>query len=55
MLRRAMTSKARYLLLPAAGLALGLALGLAHRVMADKPESLGSEVPLQDARLMAEG
>jgi carboxyl-terminal processing protease len=49
-----MISKARYLLLPAAGLALGLALGLAHRVMADKPEPLGSEVPWQDARLLAE-
>jgi carboxyl-terminal processing protease len=54
MLRRPMIRKARYLLLPAAGLVLGLAL--AHRVMADKPEpdTPGRDVPWQDARLLAE-
>ena len=56
MLRRPMTRKARYLSLPAAGLALGLALGLAHRVMADKPAAGAArpDVPWQDARLLAE-
>jgi carboxyl-terminal processing protease len=49
-----MIRKARYLWLPAAGLSLGLSLGLAHRVMADKPEALGRDVPWQDARLLAE-
>ena len=54
-----MIRKARNLLLPAAGLAsvaLGLSLGLAHGVLADKPEPepLGRDLPWQDARMLAE-
>jgi carboxyl-terminal processing protease len=40
-------------LLLAVGIAIGLSLGLAHAVLADKPAALGSDLPWQDARMLA--
>src|SRR5580658_7466450 len=54
MLRRLMTKNTRHILLLAAGILIGLSLGLAHGVLADKPEALGKDLPWQDARLLAE-
>jgi carboxyl-terminal processing protease len=48
-----MMKKARNVFLLAAGIAIGLALGLARGVLADKPETLGKDLPWQDARLLA--
>jgi carboxyl-terminal processing protease len=54
MLRRLMTKNTRHILLLAAGILIGLSLGLARGVLADKPEALGKDLPWQDARLLAE-
>jgi carboxyl-terminal processing protease len=40
-------------LLLALGMAIGLSLGLAHAVLADKPAALGADLPWQDARMLA--
>jgi carboxyl-terminal processing protease len=49
-----MIRKSRSLLLLAAGIAIGLSLGLAHGVWADKPAARGADLPWQDARMLAE-
>ncbi|MGO9512199.1 MAG: S41 family peptidase [Steroidobacteraceae bacterium] len=49
-----MIKKTRTLLLLAVGISIGLSLGLAHGVRADKQETLGQDLPWQDARLFAE-
>jgi carboxyl-terminal processing protease len=54
MLRRVMINKMRNFVLLAVGVAIGLSLGLAHGVWADKSEPLGKDMPWQDARLLAE-
>jgi carboxyl-terminal processing protease len=54
MLRRLMTKNTRNILLLAVGILIGLSLGLARGVLADKPEALGKDLPWQDARLLAE-
>jgi carboxyl-terminal processing protease len=35
------------------GIAIGLSLGLAHGVLADKPAALGADLPWQDAHMLA--
>jgi carboxyl-terminal processing protease len=49
-----MGNKTRRVALLAAGLVIGLGLGLARGVLADKPPAPGQDVPWQDARLLAE-
>jgi carboxyl-terminal processing protease len=49
-----MGNKTRRVALLAAGLVIGLGLGLARGVLADKPPAPGRDVPWQDARLLAE-
>jgi carboxyl-terminal processing protease len=49
-----MGMKTRRVALFAAGLVIGLGLGLARGVLADKPPAPGQDVPWQDARLLAE-
>jgi len=49
-----MTKNTRHILLLAVGILIGLSLGLARGVLADKPEPLGKDLPWQDARLLAE-
>jgi carboxyl-terminal processing protease len=50
-----MSRNSRDLLLLAVGIIVGLSIGLAHGVFADKqPAPLGKDVPWQDARLLAE-
>jgi carboxyl-terminal processing protease len=49
-----MGNKTRRAALLAAGLVIGLGLGLARGVLADKPPAPGRDVPWQDARLLAE-
>jgi carboxyl-terminal processing protease len=49
-----MINKSGNLLLLALGVAIGLSLGLAHGVWADKPAALGADLPWQDARMLAE-
>jgi carboxyl-terminal processing protease len=49
-----MIIKSRNVLWLAAGIALGLSLGLAHGVLADKSATIGAELPWQDARMLAE-
>src|ERR1700733_10576027 len=49
-----MGNKTRRVALLAAGLVIGLGLGLARGVLADKPPTPGQDVPWQDARLLAE-
>jgi carboxyl-terminal processing protease len=49
-----MGNKTRRVALLATGLVIGLGLGLARGVLADKPPAPGQEVPWQDARLLAE-
>ena len=49
-----MTKNTRNILLLAVGILIGLSLGLARGVLADKPEALGKDLPWQDARLLAE-
>ena len=52
MLWSLMMNKSRNALLLAAGIAIGLSLGVARGVLADKPE-LGADMPWQDARMLA--
>ena len=54
MLPRLMITKSRNLKVLALCLSVGLSIGLARGVPADKPEPLGQNVPWQDARLLAE-
>src|SRR5579862_7329372 len=54
MLVALMGTKMRRAALLAVGLLIGLSLGLAGGVLADKPPALGQDVPWQDARLLAE-
>jgi carboxyl-terminal processing protease len=53
MLPLLMTKKSGNVLLLAAGIAMGLSLGLARGVLADKPAALGTDLPWQDARMLA--
>jgi len=53
MLWRLMIKKPGIFLWLAVGVVIGLSLGLAHGVMADKP-GLGADLPWQDARMLAE-
>jgi carboxyl-terminal processing protease len=48
-----MIKKSANVLLLAAGIAIGLSLGLAHGVLADRPAALGTDLPWQDARMLA--
>jgi carboxyl-terminal processing protease len=48
-----MTRKSSNALVLAVGIAIGLFLGLAHGVLADKPGALGADLPWQDARMLA--
>jgi carboxyl-terminal processing protease len=48
-----MIKKSANAVLLAAGIAIGLSLGLAHGVLAEKPAALGSDLPWQDARMLA--
>ena len=54
MLRPAMATKTRSVLLVAIGLVLGLSIGLARGVLADKPAAADANVPWADARMLAE-
>jgi len=54
MLPRLMIKKSRNLKVLALCLSVGLSIGLARGVPADKPEPLGQNLPWQDARLLAE-
>ena len=47
------SSKTRSSLIFAIGIALGLAIGSAHGVFADKPLPLGADLPWRDARMLA--
>jgi carboxyl-terminal processing protease len=49
-----MFKKSGNVLLLAIGIAVGLSLGLAHGVWADKPAAAGADLPWQDARILAE-
>jgi carboxyl-terminal processing protease len=49
-----MGNKTRRVALLAAGLVIGLSLGIARGVLADKPPAPDRDVPWQDARLLAE-
>jgi carboxyl-terminal processing protease len=49
-----MFKKSGNVLLLAVGIAIGLSLGLAHGVWADKPPAPGADLPWQDARILAE-
>jgi len=46
--------KSRHVLLLGVGIAIGLSLGLASGVLADKPAAPGSDLPWQDARMLAD-
>jgi carboxyl-terminal processing protease len=48
-----MIKKSANALLLGVGIAIGLSLGLAHGVLADKPAALGADLPWQDARMLA--
>jgi carboxyl-terminal processing protease len=48
-----MIKKSANVFLLAAGIAIGLSLGLAHGVLADRPAALGADLPWQDARMLA--
>jgi carboxyl-terminal processing protease len=48
-----MIKKSSNAFLLAAGIIIGLSLGLAHGVLADKPAALGADLPWQDARMLA--
>ena len=48
-----MNKKSANALLLAVGIAIGLSLGLAHGVLADRPAALGTDLPWQDARMLA--
>jgi len=49
-----MITKSRNVSLLGLGLGVGLALGLAGGVLADKPSALGTDLPWQDARMLAD-
>jgi carboxyl-terminal processing protease len=49
-----MITKSRKVVLVGAGLAVGIALGLAGAVLADKPAALEADLPWADARTLAE-
>jgi carboxyl-terminal processing protease len=49
-----MSLKPRNFLMLAAGVAIGLSLGLAHGVLAAKPGALGADLPWVDARTLSE-
>ena len=49
-----MIRRSRNALLLGAGIAIGLSLGAAGGVLADKPGALGQDLPWQDARVLAE-
>ncbi|MGC1520828.1 MAG: S41 family peptidase [Steroidobacteraceae bacterium] len=49
-----MTTKSRKIGLLGAGIAVGVALGLAGAALADKPATLAADLPWQDARTLAE-
>jgi carboxyl-terminal processing protease len=48
-----MRNKSANALLLAVGIAIGLSLGLTHGVLADKPAAPGTDLPWQDARMLA--
>jgi carboxyl-terminal processing protease len=48
-----MSKKSGNALLLVAGIAIGLSLGLARGVLAEKPTALGTDLPWQDARMLA--
>jgi carboxyl-terminal processing protease len=48
-----MIKKSGNALLLAVGIAIGLSLGLTHGVLAEKPAALGTDLPWQDARMLA--
>jgi carboxyl-terminal processing protease len=48
-----MIKKSGNVLLLAVGIAIGLSLGFAGGVLADKPAALGADLPWQDARMLA--
>jgi carboxyl-terminal processing protease len=48
-----MRNKSGNALLLTVGIAIGLSLGLAHGVLADKPAAPGADLPWQDARMLA--
>ena len=54
MLPRPMMKKTRNVLWMAMGASIGLSLGMARGVLADKPATLGKDLPWQDAHLLAE-
>ena len=54
MLRCLMVNKSRYVVWMTMGASIGLSLGLAGGVLADKPAPLGKDLPWQDARMLAE-
>jgi carboxyl-terminal processing protease len=54
MLRNAMTKKSRNVMWMALGASIGLSLGLAGGVLADKGASLGKDLPWADAHMLAE-
>ena len=53
MLLLLMIKKSSNAVLLAVGIVIGLSLGLAHGVLADKPAALGADLPWQDARMLA--
>jgi carboxyl-terminal processing protease len=53
MLEARMRNQSANVLLLAAGVAIGLSLGLARGVLADKPAALGADMPWQDAHMLA--
>jgi carboxyl-terminal processing protease len=48
-----MRNKSGNALLLAVGIAIGMSLGLAHGVLAEKPAALGADLPWQDAHMLA--
>ena len=54
MLRPLMITKSRNVMLLGIGLVVGLSLGIASGVFADKPAALKSDLPWQDARMLAD-
>jgi carboxyl-terminal processing protease len=50
---KAVTRKSGNALFLTVGIALGLSLGLAHGVLAEKPAALGADLPWQDAHMLA--
>src|SRR5580693_8211114 len=54
MLRPLMMTKSRNVMLLGMGLVIGLSLGIASGVFADKPAALKSDLPWQDARMLAD-